>query len=199
METITGLEAQLESAQYGTGIYGADWYVPDPQFGATKLELERWKTKAVELRANMTGYIQGKSGSTLSNGLAIISIYDNKIAKYNEALQGLEPLPPVIVPGDDVLPRDETGIDTDTPVITTGNNTTLYLIGGGLALLFLVANKRKRKKVSGRNSNALPIALGVGALLLLAKKQPAAPPVVTVETGATPEPEAIENKSTYYR
>lgn len=176
---ISGLEAQLESALYGTGKYGSDWYVPEPQFGADQAQLNYQLERAISYRANIQGHIGGDVGkSSKQNGLAMISHYDELIQKYKLALAGIKPPvsePPVY---DDYIP-DITDPPLEDP---TGSgekkSNTLLWIGAGLVGLYLIGkNRRTKKAVRGTRNDEAVALLGVGALLLFSRKKQTEPDV----------------------
>lgn len=190
---LTGWQIELNAFRSGGGAY----WVPDPVFGMTMQQLILGRDKAQSYADSIESRLGDFSSSANTSPMReLILLLSQKVATYNSAISDLQNIPPdpITLPKDE-FPVDDTNIPVEPPV--EKSNMPLYLIGGGLVLLFLYANSRKKKKVTGKNDDVLPVVLGFGALLLLTKKKETTP-VVVVDPGITQEPFA-ETQSTYTR
>lgn len=203
---ISGLEGQLQSAQYGTGPDGADWYIPPPTASMDRNTLEWTLDKLIDLKQNIQGVVAGATSifqqSTRTNGLKMIAIFEQRIQEYTVALNKLnQPVPtlPVPIPKPIPIPTtqqpepDPDPGQTDPPPVEKKNNWLLY---GGIAAAAYLLSRKKKKSVQGVSNETIAV-VGIAALFLLSRKKETVPPVTTVPAAILPE--NIIEQSTYLR
>lgn len=210
---ISGLEGQLQSAQFGTGPDGDDWYIPPPQYGMDYYTLSNTLEKLMDLKANISQVVAsvprlpfGGTSTTTLNGAAMIQIFDQRIKDYQAALDSLlivaDPiqtaLPTQTIPKPEPdpgqVPEPDPGQVPETPAPGEEKkpNWLLYL-GIGAAGYWLLKKKRSVQGVS----NETVAVVSIAALVLLSRKKQTEPEA-TVPTALVPENE-IEDPSKFIR
>lgn len=201
---ISGLEGQLQSAQYGTGPDGSAWYIPPPTSSMDINQLESTLDKLYDLRANILGVIAREHiYSTAINGQKMIDIYDTRISEYTAAFEKLtQPVTttttiPKPIPIQTTLPVTapvpDPGQTDPLPPEEKKNNWLLY---GGIAAAAYLLSRKKKKAVRGVSDETIAV-VGIAALFLLSRKKETIPPVTTVPEAIVPE--TTVEQSTYLR
>lgn len=156
----------LDSYNAGTGPY----WVPDPPIGATVTQMRIAKNNAELKRKSIQDMIDTipQDPWDLAPMMQLINLLSQKIFTYESVIAEMTATPPPL-PSTEPRPEetDELPVEPEKK-----SNMTLLLIAGGLGALYFIGKSRK-KKVSGANDDLVMIGLGIGTLMLLAKKKTA--------------------------